>query len=248
MVPVFNEARTIEAVLDLLARTEPPTGFTRRIVAVDDGSSDGTGEILARLAIARPELLHLKHPVNSGKGRALRTALDAAMKESGAAAGDLFIIHDADFEYDPADHGAVLKPLIDGKADAVIGSRFLGQPHRVLYFWHYVINRFITLLSDVMTNLNLTDIECCTKAFTREVAARLTIVERGFGVEPEIVARLSRMRVPSENGGTRRLRIFEVPVSYSGRTYAEGKKIKWTDGVWALWCIAKYGVMAGRKG
>jgi hypothetical protein len=159
---------------------------------------------------------------------------------------ELFLIHDADLEYDPRDHAAMLEPMLDASigADAVIGSRFLGLSHRVLYYWHFLANRFITTVSNVCTNLNLSDIECCFKAFTRRVAERLTIEEDRFGVEPELVAKIAGMRVRDEEGGRERpLRIYEVAVRYAGRTYAEGKKIGWKDGFSALWCIVKYNLM-----
>jgi glycosyltransferase involved in cell wall biosynthesis len=212
LVPVFNEAAHVEACL-------------RRL---DDAA--GMLAELARLAGAGPGLRVLKHPVNLGKGAALRTALRAA-------AGDIALFHDADMEYDPRDHPAVLLPIIEGRADAVIGSRFIGTTHRVLYFWHSVVNRGLTLLSNITTNLNLTDIECCTKALRREVYQRIEIEENRFGVEPEVIAKVSRLRIEG-----RRCRVYEVGVSYDGRTYAEGKKIGWKDGVAALWCVLRYGI------
>lgn len=249
LIPVFNEARTLREVvarLDAtLAPTDPGSGgsLVRRLVIVDDGSTDGTAEILESLR-PRQDVVVVRHEKNRGKGAALKSALHAGIAEG----ADVFLVHDADLEYDPRDHADALEPILSGRADAVIGTRFRGRAHRVLYFWHYVANRLITLFSNMLTNLNLSDIECCTKAFTRRVAQQLTITERRFGVEPEIVARLAKMRLhatPDEPGaGTERgLRIYEVAVSYSGRTYAEGKKITWRDGLSALRCIIVYNVL-----
>ncbi len=234
IMPVYNEAPLVERAVARFDACPPPPGVTRRIIAVDDGSSDETGAILDRLDAARDDLavIHLKP--NRGKGAAIRAGLDLALRDLRA---DVVLIHDADLEYDPADHPAVLAPLLDGRADAVLGTRFLGQTHRVLYYWHAVANRAVTTLCNMVTNLNLTDIECCTKAFTRQVAERLALSEDSFGVEPELVAKLSRARLDD-----RPLRIFEVPVSYAGRTYAEGKKIRGRDGLRAIWCILRYGV------
>ena len=254
LIPVYNEQRTLgESVRRLLATPLPP-GVTRRTaVLVDDGSSDATPAEIAALkrdpALA-PHLHTIRHEANRGKGAAVRTALTAGIE----LAADLFLIHDADLEYDPADHPRVLAPIIDGRrggADAVIGSRFLGDTHRVLYFWHSVANKAITTLSNVFTNLNLTDIECCSKAFTRPVAIQLKLEEDRFGIEPELIAKLAKVQVPvppitgsavigAAAGATRPIRIYEVAVSYAGRTYAEGKKITWQDGFAALACILKY--------
>ncbi len=209
-------------------RNAPLVGHEIQIVLVDDRSTDGSREIGERLAGASPNVLLVKHEANQGKGAAIRSGL-------GAATGDVVLIQDADLEYDPADYPRLLGPILDGRADAVFGSRFIGgEAHRVLYYWHSVGNRALTALSNMLTNLNLTDMECCYKAFTRDVSARLTISERGFGVEPELAARVSRMGC----------RVFEVGVSYSGRTYAEGKKIRASDGLWAVWCILKYNLIA----
>ncbi len=196
IVPVFNEADTVREAIGRLRRTPAPAGMSRRIIAVDDGSTDGSGEALRELAEGADNLIVLSHSRNLGKGAAVRTALERAE-------GDIVLIHDADLEYDPRDHAAVLAPILEGRADAVIGSRFRGgTAHRALYFWHSIANRGLTLLSNTLTNLNLSDIECCTKAFTREVARRLDLRETGFGVEPEIVAKLVRMRLG--RGGARR--------------------------------------------
>jgi glycosyltransferase involved in cell wall biosynthesis len=260
LIPVYNEERLIEqavARLDAVPETVGPGGtpVRRRLFIVDDGSTDLTRDALQRLA-TREDVMVLHHGHNQGKGAAIRTALAAALAWRGTGEGEsaekaeLFIIHDADLEYDPRDHEAMLDPMLDATigADAVIGSRFLGLSHRVLYFWHSLANRFITTVSNVCTNLNLSDIECCFKAFTRRVAERLRIEEDRFGVEPEIVAKIAGMRVEDEAGGggrgrERPLRVYEVAVSYAGRTYAEGKKIGWKDGFSALWCIVKYNLM-----
>lgn len=226
IVPVHNEKATVEAAVEALLAAPLPDGVERSVLCVDDGSRDGSGEILQRLMNRHKQVRLVRHEENRGKGAAIATGLEHAE-------GDIVMIHDADLEYDPADHIAVLEPILDGRADVVIGSRFLGQTHRVLYYWHYVANRFITLCCNIRSNLNLTDIECCTKAFRIEVAKQLALKEKRFGIEPELIARFSRMRLNDQ-----RLRIYEVPVSYSGRTYAEGKKIGWRDGVRALVVIA----------
>ncbi|MEZ6211443.1 MAG: glycosyltransferase family 2 protein [Phycisphaerales bacterium] len=236
IVPVYNEAALVERAIGSLRDCPAPAGIERLIIAVDDGSSDGTGGILDRLDAEHEELVVVHLKPNRGKGAAIRAGMERAGRV-GERGADFVLIHDADLEYDPADHARVLGPLLDGRADAVLGTRFLGQTHRVLYYWHSIANRAITTLCNMVTNLNLTDIECCTKAFTREVAERLGTKEDRFGIEPEMVARLARMRVDGKP-----LRIFEVPVSYAGRTYAEGKKIRARDGVRAAWCIIRYGL------
>ncbi|QOJ00307.1 MAG: glycosyltransferase family 2 protein [Phycisphaeraceae bacterium] len=242
LIPVYNERDLIARAVQRLDHTPPPTlpdgtPLERRLIIVDDGSTDGTRDALESLRGRADVIIH-HHPRNAGKGAAIRTALKAALDDG----ADLVLVHDADLEYDPRDHPALLAPILDDRADAVIGSRFLGSTHRVLYFWHAVANRFITLLSNVFTNLNLTDIECCLKAFSRPVAERLVLRENRFGVEPEIVARLARMRLV-ETHTPRRVRVFEVAVSYAGRTYADGKKIRWTDGLSALRCILRYNIL-----
>jgi glycosyltransferase involved in cell wall biosynthesis len=243
VIPVYNEARWVRDAVERVLRTPAPGGCERRVFLVDDGSTDGTIAIIEELA-KRDGVVATFHQVNQGKGAALRSGFSAAYK----AGADILLVHDADLEYDPADHAAVLAPILDGRADAVIGSRFIGQTHRVLYYWHALANRFITMCCNMATNLNLTDIECCTKAMRREVLEKITIQEDRFGVEVELVAKLASARVAHENPGdapgvTRALRVYEVAVSYAGRTYAEGKKITWKDGVHALACIFRYGVM-----
>lgn len=236
VMPVYNEAGLLERVFDRVAAADVPRGVTERVVIlVDDGSTDGSREIVQGLG-SRAGVVAVLAGQNRGKGAALRLGLEKAV-EVGA---DLAIIQDADFEYDPAEHAAVLAPIIDGRADAVIGTRFMGQTHRVLYYWHQLANRVITTFSNMLSNLNLSDIECGFKAFGRPVLDRLRLTEDRFGVEPEIVARLARMRLPEEGGRVRALRVYEVPVSYAGRTYAEGKKIGWRDGFEALWCICRH--------
>lgn len=251
LIPVYNERLLLEAAVERLLRTAVPTGpngqLVQRVVHLtDDGSTDGTAEVAAMLASRHAGQVRLyRHEVNRGKGAAIATSLNGAMTDG----ADVLLIHDADLEYDPADHERLLRPIIDGRADAVIGSRFLGETHRVLYFWHYQANRLITLACNVLSNLNLSDIECCLKAFTAEAARTLNLEEQGFGVEPELVMKLARLRLPADaaDGGPsqlthRRARVYEVAVTYAGRTYAEGKKIRWTDGAAALACILRYGL------
>ncbi|GFK92899.1 Undecaprenyl-phosphate mannosyltransferase [Fundidesulfovibrio magnetotacticus] len=224
VIPVYNERNTILEIVDRVL--EQPE--VDEIVLVDDHSTDGTRDILRSLQ-GREKLQVLFHERNQGKGAALRTAFRAATK-------DLVLIQDADLEYDPADYPHLLAPIHMGRADAVFGSRFLGGTHRVLYFWHYLANRFLTLLSNVFTGLNLTDMEVCYKVFRREHLQRMTIVCDRFGIEPELTAKIARMKV----------RIYEVPVSYYGRTYEEGKKIGWKDGVSAIYWIVRFGLIRTR--
>jgi len=242
VIPVFNERALVRAAVERVLATPPPvmangTRCERRIVLVDDGSTDGTREVVRELA-GMAGVVAVFHEGNRGKGAALRTGFATAL----AGGVDVVLVHDADLEYDPADHAAVLAPILDGRADTVIGSRFIGLTHRVLYFWHAVANRGISLLCGMATNLNLTDVECCSKAFTRRVLERVTIEEERFGVEIELIAKVARLRLEDATG-TRQPRVYEVAVTYAGRTYAEGKKIGWRDGVAALGCIWKYGVI-----
>lgn len=247
VIPVYNEARWVEAGIDRLLATPAPvrpdgSPLERTIVLVDDGSTDGTTDIVKRLG-ERGAVVAVHHGVNRGKGAALRTGFAKAL-DLGA---DVVLVHDADLEYDPRDHAAALAPILDGRADAVIGSRFIGQTHRVLYFWHYVANKIISSFCGMVTNLNLSDVECCTKAFTATSLRALPLTADRFDIEIEMIARVARARLPvaepdAPAGSTRRARVYEVAVSYSGRTYEEGKKIGWEDGLAALWAIVKYGI------
>ncbi len=223
LIPVYNERDTIETILDQVRAVPVP----KEVICVDDRSTDGTAEVLERMHAAGQIDRVIHHPVNRGKGAAIRTAL-------AASTGNIVIVQDADLEYDPADWPALLEPIVDGRADAVFGSRFLGGPHRVLYFWHSVGNALLTTLSNMFTNLNLTDMETCYKAVRGDLARSLPLTSDRFGFEPEVTARLSRARA----------RIFEVPISYSGRTYAEGKKIGWKDGLAAFWHIVRFNVFS----
>ena len=222
VIPCYNEIRTIDSILHKVKSVE--LGLEREIVIVDDFSKDGTRDFLNGLN--DPEIKVISHAVNRGKGAALRTCF-------AHATGDIIIVQDADLEYDPLDYPKLLKPILDGKADVVYGSRFVGSDsHRVLYFWHSLGNKFLTLLSDVFTNLNLTDMEVGYKVFKRSILAEVQLKEDRFGFEPEFTAKISR------SGYT----IYEVGISYYGRTYAEGKKINWKDGIRAIYVILKYGL------
>ena len=223
VIPVYNEIKYLERVIGRVENAKLPEGVERQIVCVDDCSTDGTRDLLRDLASKRPHLRVLYHEQNQGKGAAIRTGLTQAE-------GDILLIQDADLEYDPSEYPRLLTPILDGRADAVFGSRFIGETHRVLYYWHYLGNQVLTTLSNMFSNLNLTDMECCYKVFRREVIEQITLEENRFGIEPELAAKVARLGV----------RLYEVPVSYSGRTYAEGKKINWKDGVSALRCILRY--------
>jgi glycosyltransferase involved in cell wall biosynthesis len=222
VVPIYNERPTLRHALKRVLAVP----LTLELLCVDDGSTDGSPEILEDMKKEYPQLRVLFQPHNMGKGAALRRGIQEAT-------GDFVLIQDADLEYDPSEYPVLLQPLLDCKADVVYGSRFMGgTPHRVLYFWHRVGNWILTLLSNAVTNLNLTDMETCYKVFRREVIQSIPIEENRFGFEPEITVKIAK----------RRLRVYEVGISYSGRTYEEGKKIGWKDGVRALWCLAKYSI------
>jgi glycosyltransferase involved in cell wall biosynthesis len=218
VIPVFNERNTILELLERVRGIDLP----KEIIVVDDCSTDGTRELLKSLP-ASEDLKVLFQPVNAGKGAALRAGFEAV-------SGDIVVIQDADLEYDPADYPVLIQPILANKADVVFGSRFLGGPHRVLFFWHYVANLILTMLSNMLTDLNLTDMETCYKVFRSEILKKIRLRENRFGFEPEFTAKISRVRC----------RIYEVPISYSGRDYSEGKKIGWKDGIAAIYFILKY--------
>ena len=217
VIPVYNERGTIEEILKRVGSVPQD----KEIIVVDDASTDGTTEWLKERA--GEDLKVLFHQKNRGKGAALRTGFEQVT-------GDIVIIQDADLEYDPREYGRLIEPILDGRADVVYGSRFTGGPQRVLFFWHYVGNRFLTLLSDMLTNLNLSDMETCYKVFRADLLKEITIKSNRFGFEPEITARFAKLKC----------RIYEVPISYSGRTYEDGKKITWRDGLVALFHIIRF--------
>lgn len=228
VIPCYNEAPTLERVVERVLAADA-SGLEKEVVLVDDGSRDGSADIARAIAGRTPAVRALIHETNRGKGAALRTGIEAAR-------GDIILVQDADLEYNPADYPRLLKPILDGRADVVYGSRFRGGDEgRVLYFWHSAGNKFLTLLSNMLTDLNLTDMETGYKVFRAEVIRAIRIRENGFGVEPEITAKIAHQR--------KRPRIYEVGISYSGRTYEEGKKIGWRDGVRAIWCIFRYNLL-----
>jgi glycosyltransferase involved in cell wall biosynthesis len=233
VIPVYNEEKTIQSILDrvLAVLSDLEAVDEWEIILVDDCSTDGSGKILEEIQAADNRFLLLSQPVNRGKGAAIRAGISRST-------GDILLIQDADMEYDPSDYGMLIRPIVDGKADVVYGSRFKGEVTRVLYFWHYMGNRFLTFLSNMFTNLNLTDMETCYKVFRGDLIRGMTLVSNRFGIEPELTAKIAK--IPE-------LRIYEVPVSYFGRTYAEGKKINWKDGCSAIWAIIKFNLLTGRS-
>lgn len=217
VIPVYNEIETINEILKRVQSVP----HDKEIIVVDDRSTDGTTELLSQ--ISDDNITVLFHPVNRGKGAALRTGFERVT-------GDIVIIQDADLEYDPSEYGRLIEPILDGRADVVYGSRFTGGPQRVLFFWHYVGNKFLTLMSNIFTNVNLSDMETCYKIFRAHLLEKITIKSNRFGFEPEITAKFAKLKC----------RIYEVPISYSGRNYEEGKKITWTDGFAALFHIIRF--------
>ena len=227
VIPVFNEESTIQNLVDAV-RAVP---IDKEIIIVDDGSADGTPAALHILDRKYDNVQVFRHARNLGKGAALRTGFSHAKE-------DIIIVQDGDLEYDPREYPRLIQPILDGKADVVYGSRFIGgQSHRVLYFWHSMGNQLLTLLNNVFTNLNLSDMETCYKVFKRDIIQQIELCENGFGFEPEVTAKISK--IPN-------VRIYEVGISYAGRTYQDGKKIGWRDGIHALWCILKYGLESRR--
>jgi glycosyltransferase involved in cell wall biosynthesis len=227
VIPAYNEGRTIHLILDRVKAVSLRNNITKEVIIVNDCSKDNTEEAIQAYMGNNPDLniQYIKHDVNQGKGAALHTGIQKAT-------GDFVIIQDADLEYDPNEYNILLQPILDGFADVVYGSRFMGgNPHRILFFWHSIGNKMLTFLSNMFTNLNLTDMETCYKLFRREVIQGLQLNEKRFGFEPEVTAKVSR--IP-------KIRIYEVGISYYGRTYEEGKKIGWKDGFRAIWCILKY--------
>lgn len=233
VVPVYNEERYLEAVIDKVIAQPLPCGLERELIMINDASRDDSWKIMQSLPDKFPSVRFqlINKPVNEGKGASLRDGF-------ANVTGDIVIVQDADFEYDPADYPKLLQPILDDKADVVFGSRFIGEPHRVMYFWHQVANNTLNLLSNMLTNLNLTDMEVCYKVFVRDVVDQIKIKSPRFGVEPEITAKIARMRL---NG--KRLRVYETGISYSGRTYEEGKKIGWKDAVSAVIQIIRFRFM-----
>jgi glycosyltransferase involved in cell wall biosynthesis len=228
VIPVYNEKNYFLRILERVEAAALPEGMARQIIIVDDHSTDGTADLVRQLGEERKDLVVQCHAVNQGKGAALHTGFNLAT-------GDLILVQDADFEYHPADYMKLLRPILDDRADVVYGSRFAGVPERrVLYYWHSIGNQFLTALSNMLTNLNLTDMECCYKLFRRSLLDRIRLREKRFGFEPEFTAKIAALGP----------RIYEVPVSYDGRSYAEGKKINWKDGLSALRCIIKYNIFS----
>lgn len=225
IIPAYNEARTIHRILDKVHAVTLMGNLEKEVIIVNDCSKDDTAEVVRAYMANKPYIKFTEHPVNKGKGAAIHTGI----KE---ATGDFIIVQDADLEYDPNEINKLLKPVIDGYADVVYGSRFIGgSPHRILFFWHTIGNKFLTFLSNLFTNLNLTDMETCYKLFNTSIIKNIQLNEKRFGFEPEITTKIARIK---------NIRIYEVGISYYGRTYAEGKKINWKDGFRAIYCIIRY--------
>jgi len=229
IIPCFNEEKLISTVLEKVFQIRLDNSFEKQIIVVNDGSNDNTADAITRFCERNPSVIPIHQTTNSGKGAAIKAALQKTD-------GDIIIIQDADFEYDPNDYNKMIQPIFDGHADVVYGSRFMGVgPHRVLFFFHTIGNKFLTFLSNLLTGLNLTDMETGYKMFKADVIKQIRIKENRFGFEPEITAKVSRIKD---------IRIYEVGIAYYGRTYSDGKKIKWTDGLYAVWCILKYNIFS----
>lgn len=231
LIPAYNEEKTIIPILEELKNLALDFSLEKEILIIDDHSTDKTGELITEFITKNREIdiNYFRQETNLGKGAAIHKGIEIA-------SGDFIIIQDADLEYDPDEYNHLLRPVLEGKADVVYGSRFMGgNPHRILFFWHSIGNKFLTFLSNAFTNLNLTDMETCYKLFRADILKSLTLKEKRFGFEPEVTAKISR--IPG-------IRIYEVGISYYGRTYAEGKKINWKDGLRALWCVFKYNIIA----